>query len=921
MAHPSVHFRLLGPVRVDTADGPVDVGGATARAVLALLLIQGEAGVNTEEIISSVWGPGGATRDSVYHYLSTLRKALRSTGTVLEARSQPHRLRVDPEAVDWHRFRRLVAEARTARDRLPEPAATLLRTALGLWRGPPLADVGERLTPVRRDMRAQRLAAIETLAAIEASRGRPDEVVILLLDELSTGPVREGAAVLVIDALVALGRRDDAGEVYRQVRQRLVDEQGLDPSPQLVAAHRRMLDSVEAPVVASSALPSHPIAGLPRPDPHFTDRDPELRRLVEAIGSDGTRTACGIYGMGGAGKTALAVHAAYTLKAAFPDGVIFLDLHGYANHRPALTAAETLHRLLHRMRVDGVAMPTELDELVALYNDLLDGRRILVVLDNAHDAAQVGPALPRPDGCAAIVTSRRRLAALDDVLMLSLDVLPQDEGVRLFRSVAGVERLRHEPAADATLARIVDLCGGLPLAIRIAAGRYRARAKQPLADLETKLSDETERLTEFDDEDRSVATSFRVSLADLPPTLTRTFGLLALHLGAEFDVPAAAALADLSVPHVARQLATLSDRHLITEQAADRYRFHDLVAAFGRQHAVEALPAPEQTMALRRLADYYLRAAEVADERVTPHRYRVPLDLLDRTVAMPSLADYEASIDWFTKERSNLVQVCLGASVAGFDSVCWQLAYTLRGFYFLTKDWQPWIVTHEAALAAARRCHDDFAEATTANNLGLAHLEQGATEKAAHYYQHARRLFTNLGNRHGEYTSRANLAWLLYDERRFADFLAEMRPVYEFYRSEGAERNAAITLRGIGLAEAELGHTVEAVEHLRTVLATFERLDLRLDTAMTWNGLGETHLRTGHADRAKHAFVMAAAAAERCGSVFEHARAHHGLGDLAASAHDRVAARAHWTRAWDGYRRLRASQADDLRRSLDALDE
>ncbi len=689
-----------------------------------------------------------------------------------------------------------------------------------------------------------------------------------------------------------------------------------------MAAHRRALASVPAPVpVPGPATPAgQPISGLPRADPYFTDRDLELRHLVEAIGGPGRRSVCAIYGMGGSGKTALAVRAAYDLKVTFPDGVIFLDLHGYAGHRPPLTAAEILHRLVRRLRVDGAAIPAEFDELVAFYRDLLQGRQLLVVLDNARDAAQVALALPGPGACAAIVTSRRRLAALDEAVALNLDVLPEHEGVRLFSSVVGVDRLRDEPNAGAVLTRIVDLCGRLPLAIRIAAARHRARATQSLADLAAKLSDETERLTELDDEDRSVAASFRISLTDLPDSTARTFALLALHLGGDFDAFAAAALADLSVADVARQLGQLADRHLIIERASGRYQFHDLVAMFGRRYAREALPAGEQSTSLRRLADYFLRTAELADLRITPHRYRVPLVVLDRVVASPALPDYTAALDWLTKEQTNLVQACVAAGAAGFDVTCWQLAFTLRGYYFVTKDWQPWLVTHEAALAAARRCGDARAEAMIVNNLGLAHLEQGDTDQAAGYYENARRLFTAIGDRHGEHTVRANLAWLRYGEQRYREFLAEMRPVLAFYREEGADRNAAITLRGIGLAEAELGDTDQAINDLLRALDTFERLGLRIDTAMTWNGLGKTYQHGGDTDRATAAFSNAVVAAEQSGSLFEQARAQQRLGALAAAAGNRFGAREHWTLAWDGYRRLRAAEAEQVRHALDALD-
>lgn len=927
-----VRFRLLGPVRAEGAAGPVVVAGATARAVLAALLLRADAGASTEEIISLVWGgPGGATRDSVYHYISGLRKALAATGTELRTRQPRYQLGVDADAVDWHRFLRLAHEARRAREHgKPDRAATLLHAALALWHGPALADVGDRLAAQRREMAGQRCIATEALAEIEAARGHPDAVLALLHSELSAGPVRENAAALVIDALTALGRRDDAGEVYRTTRARLIEEQGLDPGAQLEAAHRRALvgkalgtaDPAKAASFAEDPLISGPpISGLPRLDRHFTGRDHELRMLDAALRPGEGPRLCVIYGMGGCGKTALAVRAAHALAGSFPDGVIFLDLHGYTLDRSALTPADAVDRLLRRMRVDGAMIPADLDERAAAYQDLLARRRVLLVLDNARDTAQVSRLLPETAGCAAIVTSRRRLAAMDTSLALPLDTLGEQAAVELFRLVAGPGRVHGEPAADASLARIASLCGQLPLAIRVAAGRYRARARQSLADLEAKLSDEEGLLAELDDDDRSVAASFLVSVRDLPPSLARAFALLALIPGSDFDALAVAALTDAPPGEAARQLARLADRHLITEHALGRYQFHDLIKVFTRQHALAPVPAPEASAALRRLADYYLRAAHAADCLITPHRYRVPIEALDREVSLPPLADYDAAFTWLATEQGNLADTCVAAGDAGMNVTCWQLAYTLRGLFFLSKAWQLWRITYEKAAAAARRCGDHRAEAMIVNNLGVAHLELGAPGRAAECYERALGLFAGVADPHGVNTARANLAWLLFGEGRFAEFIAAMRPVLAFYDANAAERNAAITRRGIGLAEAKLGLVAESVADLGRARDVFARLDLRLDTAMTWNALGETYQKAGDGQRAAAAFAQALTTARQAGSEYEQARAHHRLGQLAFAAGDRRSAREHWTAALGGYRLLGAPPRAEVQRELDDLDE
>jgi DNA-binding SARP family transcriptional activator/tetratricopeptide (TPR) repeat protein len=912
-----VRFRLLGPVRAESTAGPVDIGGPTARAVLAVLLLRGDAGASTDEIIAAVWGTGGATRDSAYHYVSALRKAVRAVGASLETHKPRYRLAVDADAVDWHRFRRLAHTARGARDRRElDLAAALLRDSLALWAGPPLADIVGRLDAYRRNMSGHRRTVIEMLAEVETQRCRPDEVLALLQGELATVPLSERVTTLMIDALTALGRRDEAGEVYRAARARLTSELGLDPSPGLEAAHSRALSGRVPAGMATVLAQAHPgpISGLPRQDPNFTGRSEELRTVTGCLGPDGGHVVCVICGMAGVGKTALAVRAAHELADAFPSGIIFVDLHGYTEGRDPLTAAEALGRLLRRMRVDGAAIPVDLDERAALYSELLANQQMLLVLDNARDATQVASLLPGADGCRVIVTSRRKLAALDDAVTLPLGPLGRDEAVDLFQSITA-HRLRG-PAAGQAVVRVADLCGRLPLAIRIAAGRYRADDGLPLARLAEILSVEDERLSELDDEDRSVAASFRVSLHNLPSALARMFALLATFPGADFDPLAVAALADLPPGLAARQLRRLADRHLITENSRGRYLFHDLVRVFARQHAVVSLSAADAPAALRRLAHYLLHAAETADSLITPHRYRIVLEEPVSQLALPTLKDYDSALAWLSDEQGNLADVCLAAGEAGLDVACWQLAYTLRGYYFLTKNWQSWMATHEAGLAAARRLRDARAEAMIANNLGLALLEQGEDGLALHHYERARRLFATVPDPHGENTARANLAWLLFNQRRYAEFLAEMRPVLDFYTETGSERNAAITLRGIGLAEAEAGLTGESVADLRRALDIFTRLGLHLDIAMTWNALGEAYQRVGEHEAAAAALAQALAAAGHCGSGYEQARAHHRLGQIAAAAGNLAGARDHWAQAAAGYRALGAREAADVEHAL-----
>jgi DNA-binding SARP family transcriptional activator/tetratricopeptide (TPR) repeat protein len=951
----SVEIRVLDVITVRLAGQPIPIGDAKHRLMLAMLVAAEGRQISTAQLISQIWGddPPRTAPDLIYSYASDLRRnlarGLEGAGQMLP----PHhgggyRLVVGRSDVDLYMFRDLASRARSLAGTDPGPAAGLWRQALALWgtRGDqgdaPFTDLTASAVAdcqwlkdyrqaVQEEYRAALIACLET----ELRLGEHERLIPELADLAAADPLDERIAGLLMIAYYRSGRQAQATRLYLSTRERLSTGLGVEPSQQLKALYQKFvnqdpgLDAIGpsrqlAGTPAAAGRPDtsrpQPTSGLPGADRHFTGRERELDTLVRSVTDQGGEPVCVVSGMAGAGKTALVVYAARKVAGQFRDGTLFIDLHGSTIGHEPLTPADALDRLLRRLGVDGDGIPPSVDERSALYRGLLAGRQMLILLDDAHDAAQVRPLLPAEPGCAVVITSRRRLMALDEAQAVPLDVLDQADAEALFRSIVGADRLLAEPSADTTLARIVQRCGQLPLAIRIAAARHRASPLHTLADLEARMSDAHAALTELEDDDRSVAASFNVSLTDLPTGLHRSFALLAANPGTDLEAGAAAALIGLPRPEAVRHLDGLVARHLLAEHARGRYRFHDLIAVFARHHALAAMPAAERAAALRRIIDYSLRAAELADRLITPHRFRIPLDVADRSAILPPLHDYDTALAWFTTEQANLADACVAAEEAGLDTSCWQLAYTLRGYYFLTKHWQPWLRTHQAALAAARRCGDVRAEAMTVNNLGLAHLEQGHHAVATACYEDALRLFANVRDLDGEQTARANLAWVMFAEHKYTDFLREIRPVLDFYRRTGAERNAAITRRGIGLAEAELGHTDAAVANLRQALDDFTRLGLHLDAVMTVNGLGETYQRAGNHAHAADAFESALIASKKAGSTFEYARARHRLGQLAADAGDPDQARRHWNQALDDYRRLGAPQAIDLHMQLTQLD-
>ncbi|MDI5976855.1 ATP-binding protein [Amycolatopsis magusensis] len=626
--------------------------------------------------------------------------------------------------------------------------------------------------------------------------------------------------------------------------------------------------------------------GLPAVSTHFTGRAAELPAVRRALTTEGG--VCVISGMGGVGKTALAVWSANRLAGGFGDGCLFLDLRGQATGSGVVSSADALDRLLRMLDVPAERIPADEDDRAALYRSRLRGRSVLIVLDNAATTAQVRPLLPAEPKCRVLITSRRKLIAMDDAEHVFLDVLPIQDAVDLFTSMTGAED-------DETVRRIATSCGCLPLAVRIVAARLRGHPDWPVAELLRRLEEHGARLEELDDGERSVTAAFELSYRNLPDDQSRLFRLLSLHPGASCDADAAAALADLPLRVAERLLVSLSDAHLLTQPVMGRYGYHDLVREFAA--SVRASTAEDESAAFRRLLDHTTRTALRADELITPQRYR-PTFTFDRAApAERTLPDEAAAAEWFRVEWPNLVLLCREAYSREQPDRCWQLAFLSRSYFFLSKRWDPWIRTHRWALAATEKLADPWVRAMTSTNLGVALIDRGDLGAAAEQYELALQLFRELGDRHGESTVLADYAWIHHYRGEHEIALGHLRTALDFYRQDGNLRNAAITERGVALVLTALGRHTEAITLAEGALAAFETLDLPLDEAMALNCLGCARLHAGQHDRARDAYTLAADRAERCSSAFESARALTGLGNLAAAAGDAAEAERLWARA------------------------
>ncbi|MET9146281.1 tetratricopeptide repeat protein [Streptomyces sp. NPDC058319] len=631
-------------------------------------------------------------------------------------------------------------------------------------------------------------------------------------------------------------------------------------------------------------------AGLPAAPNSFVGRSEELTRIAECLAQEAESSVCALSGLSGAGKTALALRAAWSTAASFPDGCFFFDF-GEDSHRGTRDFLESALSLLGVTRKH---MPSRTDALANLWRSRISAKRLLLVLDNVRGTEDIAPLLPGESECRFIVISRKRLSALDSATHLSVGVLESPAAMELFRVVGGERAAR---SADPAVRTVVELCGRLPLAVCVAAARFRHGPERTMEELEEKLSDETYRLELLDDGERSVTAALTLSCKELSPEQRRLLALLALHPGPGAEFRSVTALADIDLVHVEKLINGLADVYLVSYVSPDRVALHELVRQFARQVLLPDIAIEQQQSAVRRLLEHALRRTVAADRLLTPQRYRPPVVLDDFPGSPNPFGDRAEAVAWLAEEWRVLVALCHMAARHGLHSLCWQLAFALRDYFFLTKLWGPWIETHQRAVECSRAAGTRAWLAISLGNLGVAHSDRGDLTVAVDHFRQSLALYQALEDEHGVVTTVSHLAWAQLYLGEYANALDGMRTARRYYRRLGNRRNAAITLRGIALLEAELGLCPAAVVHARAARDEFHTLGLELDVVMSVNCVAWATFRAGDYEAAATAYEEALTLAESCGSRYEQARALTGLGNIRKVSGDRGAAAELWAQA------------------------
>ncbi|WP_162907530.1 AfsR/SARP family transcriptional regulator [Allorhizocola rhizosphaerae] len=920
-------YQLLGPVRAfDPIGAPLPFEPRHLR-ILAMLLLSHNHTVGRDQLIDAVWDdhPPATADRQLQNCLSVLRQRLPDDergGSVLVTDPSGYSLRVPPDTIDATVFGGLTASAHglAAAGHVEEAVATL-RQGLALWRGQALSGMhGRSFEAGAARLNEQRLIALEECLDLELRLGHAQRVIGELKELVGSHPMREGLIGTLMRALHRAGRQPEALAEYDRLREVLAGELGLDPSPQLRELHAEILR--DAPAMGGTALPSGP-RQLPTAVRHFVGRTAQ-RDVLMALAADaraGHVVIAAVEGAGGVGKTALAVSVAHELASQFPDGQLFVNLRGFDHTHSPVSPADALRGFLDGLGVPAGQIPNGFDTQLNLYRSLVNGRRVLIVLDNAYDAEQVRPLLPGNGPALVLVTSRHQLTGLivaEGGRVVGLDRLSGQEAHDMLAIRLGADRLRAEPEAVAALIRH---CAHLPLALAIIAARAAAVPTFPISTFAAELADSRRRLDAVDGGDpyTQMRAVFSWSFQRLPSAAAHLFRLLGLHPGPDISVPAAASLAGQPLPEVRRQLTELTRARLLNQDSPGRYSSHDLLSAYAQEQARLGVDQAEQHAVRARILDHYLHTAYCADRLLYPRRD--PLDLPGPApgVTAEPLSTVDDALAWFAAEHHVLLAAVDHAAAHRSGTVCQHLAWSMASYLERRSHTDDWISTQGTALRLARTDGDTAGQAAALRSLGRASISLADHVQAQGHLTEALGLFTALGDRVNAAHARVNLAQAMELAGRFRDAIEHCHEALTAYRAAGHALGQANALNSAGYMHALLDEPDQAIALCREALDLHKDIGHQLGEANTLHSIGFAHHRRGETDTAVELFGKAVRIYREIGDGYHEAIALIDLGDVQLALGLPHLARQTWTEALAACERFKPALADSLRARLAGL--
>ena len=920
-------FRVLGPAEV-TADGhPVPLGGSRPLIVLAGLLLRANRVVPVDELGRWLWNDDRRrSKGALQTYVLRLRRAL-GDQVAIRTESGGYLIELDDDLLDLSRFRALATRGKAAMDRgESRRAAAHFAEALGQWRGPALLNVES--DALHRDevgqLAEERLRVREQWADALLDVGEYGTVIPELTRLTRENPLRERLHEQLMTALYRSGRQAEALDVYRRISGVLAEELGLDPGPSLQRTRQAILTGTDDP----APVPGRYRLGVEPQVPHqlpadlraFSGRDCDLKALhallPEAIDADTSTPIASVEGMGGIGKTTLAVHFAHEIADRFPGGQVYLNLRGYGPGEPVEPSA-ALEAMLTALGVPCEAIPDDLDGRAASWRTHSAGRRLLVLLDNANRTEQVRPLLPGP-GCLVVITSRwqlRALVATHGARRIALEELGEEDAVELLASSIGLDRVARDPAATE---RFVRYCGGLPLAIRILAVRAAQFPDLPLDEFVDSL--EADLLGSFDladGEGTNIRSVFSYSYQALEPATARLLRLLGLPTGVDFSAPAAAAIAGLDLATTRPMLETLTAAHLLAQPRPGRYQFHDLIRAYAGEVASQVDTASQRDAALDRLLDWYLASALNASRRMRPERYYRLLELDDLDGGL-EFSGYHDALDWFGEEAGNLI-AAVHLARRRRDDVCWKLAWLLQSYFVTSSRLDDWRSVFAVALEAARASGHRPGEAGILSGLGVVNGVARQYDESRRFLEQVLAIQRELGAREGEARAQYNLAMAAHNLDDYAWAYEHGMQALEIVRELGLGAFEASVLRALGDICTSMGDHEQALRLADAALAVLGPDGEPVDTRFTVHTRGLALVGLGRVAEGIACIRDSVSMFFEMGEQYEAADVLAQLGTIHLRNGDRALARECWVRSVRLLTELGHPDADDVRAKLAAL--
>lgn len=895
------YIRILGTPQLELDGSPVEIPRRLERKLLAMLALNANVLVPADTLTEALWAePPRTARQQVYTLVAGLRRILKPAlpNIAVGYRDGAYRLRIPHGQVDLHRYQDAVtaADASAAEGEL-RATIDYLHTALALWRGRALDGLGgQYFEDASTRLDAQRLHTLEQLVDHRLRAGESAALIGELRMLIAEYPFHETFRASLMEALIRSGKRADALEAFEDARRVLVDELGLDPGPELVTMQQIALAGAPSPfgmpqsAETAASLVDEIVCFLPPDTADFTARASEMHDILRSLQTDSSTAPkiTTIYGMGGAGKTTLALHAAHALSGHYPDGQFFVDLQGFTAGAQPLAHGHALEILLRQSGVPAEQMPVDVHQRTFLWRDRLRGRRVLIILDNAIDEAQVAPLLPNTGGAAVIVTSRRSLPGISSAA-LPLACMDVEQACELFARVVGTARAEGQTQV---IAQVVEECGMLPLTVRIAATLLRDRTAWSAEYLLQKLRQEGGRIRLLEGRGAQVRGVARLSYAQLPSAERRAFQLLGGTTCQDFDAYSTAALMGTSVAEADALLESLLDESLLIQRIQGRYQLHDVIREYAHELWACELDQAQADEAISRLLDYYLCFASRLCAPLASRPYSFDPGLSTGSKELPEYGALPSACDLLAIEHGNISAMVELAAQRGHHTAVWQLACLFEPYLKLVNFGDGSESLFKQACASAESLGDMRGVGLSLFSLSrVAHVKEDIPW-ARELVTRALQVSRLTGDQAAELYQMIFHGTLLYEQMRLNEACEQLELALDLATADEDTRAVAAITNNLGLVYCGLGSHDTALKSFTRALACYE-LDPSPQASLTFTNIGLEHLHRGDVDSAVESLEegLRSSRAPRQPSAEIHAL--QGLGTLARARNDHTASTAY----------------------------